>query len=312
MKIIESIKIGSTTDLIYAKISLKNYAKKYKVINFDLLVLGVMEIGTNILKHTPYGEIWFLDENGYLAIIGLDYGDGIENIHWALKNGTTSLKDSLGVGLYALYTNTIYNFEIFSITNNPVLRSGTIVGLFNNKNDIYLNIPLYPPYSGDFLLTKNSYKLIGDIAGHGVSAYKSLDVIKDIFLNSSFVCKNVDTIFNNLDKKLKQKKLRGFVGLIFYEDESNYNLCGVGNLSIFYKKNKEIKNLTLNEGMVGEVFDKTKMIKLKKNVTLIITSDGIEKKLLFELLKFEISKYFIAFGAIWFCGINDDKSILIK
>lgn len=309
MKIVETVKITSTTDLIYIKITLKNYLKRYKVKNLDILILGVMEIGTNILKHAKDGEIWILDEDGYLAIVGLDCGDGIKNISWAIQKGTSSLSDSLGVGLYALHTNKLYNFEIFSITKEDSSRSGTIVGLFNKSGDIYLNLPLYAPYSGDFYLQKEKYAFFGDIAGHGITAYKSLKTIENLFLKTSFVCSNIEPFFQTLNLALKEK--RGCVGAILYEDNEFYTICGVGNLSIFYK-NEKIKSLNLSNGVVGEVFSKTKTLKLKKNAILIITSDGIEEKLIFEFLKLNISTYMMAFCAVWFCGVNDDRSILIK
>ena len=307
MNIIEKVFITSTSELLYAKVLLKNLSKRYKIKNFDFLEIAIMEIGTNILKHAKKGEIWFIDEFGYLAIVGLDRGRGIRDIEWALKRETSSLKDSLGIGLYTLKSNLDYYFNIFSINKNSILHSGTVVGLFNFQNrEIYLNDAFYENYSGDFFVKKDKFSFFADVSGHGIKAYKSAKKIKEFFLKKDIDCDNIDEFFKQLDTFIKKENLRSLVGVVFKE-ERVFNFCGVGNVSFFVNK----KLFSFAQGVIGEVFDKSKKITTKED-DIILISDGIDIKLFLELLNYNIDKTLLPFCAVWFCGVDDDKSIFIR
>ena len=307
MKIIEKVLITSNSSLIYAKVLLKNLSKDFRIKDFDFLEIAIMEIGTNILKHAKNGEIWFIDESGYIAIVGLDKGKGIKDINWALENETSSLKDSLGIGLYTLKSNLNYFFEIFSIYEDFLLESGTIVGLFNFLNtQIYLNDAFYKEMSGDFLVKKDNFFFFGDVSGHGIKAYKSATKIKEFFLKSEISCDKIDSFFKKLDLFIKKNNLRSLVGVVFKEDK-NFDFCGVGNIYLFANK----KLISFENGVIGEIFYKSKKISIKKG-DIILISDGIDLKSFIKLLKYKVSFNLLPFCAVWFCGIRDDKSIFLR
>ena len=307
MEILERAKIKNKSDLIFAKYTLEKLLQNYKAKDKDFLSFALMEIGTNIIKYAKDGEIWFVNEYGFLAIVGLDRGEGIKNVSWALKKNSSSKKGSLGVGLYALNSDIEYEFCIFSLTKTDFKQSGTIVGIFNKtkKDYVYLNVALIDKYSGDFFINNENIFFFADILGHGIKAYKSVQKIKDFIENEKLLFYENEKIIKSLHNFINKNSLRGLVcAIVKITDE--IEIGGIGNITYFYNNNI----FTLNKGIIGEIFDRIFTKKLKKD-EIVLFSDGIDRNVV-KMLSGRVKCFKLKpFVFSWFSDIVDDKSILI-
>jgi len=308
MKILKKYKINLQSDLIFARTDLKNFFKDKKFIHKEFFLLALMELGTNILKYATKGEIWLIEWNNSFALASLDKGKGIKNLEWALKKGT-STGNSLGLGLYQLSQNESFKLEIFTSFEKP---NGTVVLLRPKEElkkfyliDNYLDLP----YGGDFILQKGKFTVIGDVSGHGKIAYKTAQEIKKFFLNLMFSCLLIDEYLHNLNSFLIKNNLRSVVLSVIEITKNNISLCGVGNLNIFVK-NDDVKFLTFKEGVVGEAFSSTSKFNFKEFNQIFITSDGINQKIMYNILSKTESLFLSVIAGIYFAGVDDDKTIL--
>jgi len=307
MKIIKKYNIKNESDLIFAKHDAKRILKEYDF--FENYFLALMELGTNLYKHAGSGELWLIDNDNSLLIASLDKGKGIENLNWALKKGSTSLNNSLGLGLYALKQIKGFKFEIFSKKN---FGSIFLFGKNIKSDAIFFQIPFYDEsVTGDFFLKKGKMFIIADVSGHGIKAYKSSLKIKEFFNNELISCVIIDDLFKELHQYIKKLSLRSVVLSIVENLKDKVNICGVGNINIFYKSST-IKYYTQAKGMVGEIFsDVSKFTFNKKNSLVVLKTDGISDKIVKMFLEKNYSKEMIAIGSIFYSEKNDDKSILI-
>ena len=308
MKLERIYKISSEYELIFARNDLKNFLKHQNHPDSSFFIFALMEFGTNILKYSKIGEIWVLSENNDFILASLDKGGGIENLEWALKKGTSS-KKTLGLGLYQLAQNDKYKLEIFSCTEK---LKGTIV-LIRPKQEskiVYLiKNYLDLPYGGDFIVKKGKYLILGDVSGHGKKASLSAEAIKKFFMGNSFSCILVDDFLKELDFKIKHKNLRSFVVSILELTKFGVNVCGVGANEIFVK-DKQLEILSFKDGVVGEAFSSTSKYTIKNFSQIFMTSDGIDNKIMYNILHKTDSLYLSVIGGIYFSKINDDKSII--
>jgi len=309
LKIIKKYLIKDQSDLIFTRTDIKNFFKEKNFLYIDFFLLAVMELGTNILKYPKSGEIWLLQEENDFLLAALDKGSGIENIEFSKKKGY-STSNTLGLGLYQLSQHNYYVLEIFSSNKNP---HGTVVLLrpkhmtklvFLTQNYIDL------PKSGDFLFKKGKFIIIGDVSGHGIKAYKSAEFIKNYFYNARFSCLLIDEFFLDLHKQLKENKLRSTVLSVVEVDKKGVIICGVGNINIYLKKNKDIELLTQKEGIVGENYSSVSHYQLTDFDEIFLFSDGINKKILYNVLKQVDCMYLSLICGIYFSDIKDDKTIL--
>ena len=309
MKVEKKYKITTDGELIYAKSDLKNFLRRENFKDLDYFIFALMELGTNILKYPKRGEIWLLSDDEGFLLAALDRGEGIFDLEWALKKGT-STKNSLGLGLFQLSQSKEYRLEIFSSTKNP---HGTIVLIRPNKdkNIVYLTDNFLDlPYGGDFVLKKGKYIIVGDVSGHGKRAYKSAEVIKKFFLGNLFSCLVVDDFLETLDKKIKEDNLRGVVLTILEITKLGVNVCGVGTNSLFIKQNSKIEFLSFKDGVVGEVFSSTSKFSIKEYSKIFVTTDGISENLMYNILSKTDSLYLGVIAGVYFSEDKDDKTIL--
>ncbi|MEO1923412.1 MAG: hypothetical protein ABGX25_02710 [Nautiliaceae bacterium] len=314
MKIVLKYKIENDGDLLFAKIDLNNFLKDKKNEYKNFISFALMEFGTNLLKHGGGGEIWLLEEEGEYLLSALDKGPGIENIEWAVKKGTTSYNNSLGLGLFQISQNSMFDLKIFTSTKKI---KGTVVLLVPKtlkKNYCYL-VRNYMDIKtgGDFIVKKGKFFLIGDASGHGVSANKSAEFIKKYFLKNSFSCLLINEFFHKLHIKIKENNLRGAVLSIVEVTKNFLLICGVGNIGIIKKHFEKIETFSQKEGIVGEVFSSasTQKIIFDKNTLVVLHTDGIEKKLLYNILQKTDNIYLIAVASVFFSEVMDDRGILI-
>ena len=307
MKILSIYKIKNESDLVFAKQDSKRFLKKYDF--YETYLLALMELGTNLYKHANGGEIWLIDDNNNLLIASLDKGKGIEDLSWALKKGTTSYKNSLGLGLYALSQKEGFYFEIFSKKD---FGTAILFGKKTKKDLVTLQLPFYnEKVTGDFIFKKNKFLFLGDVSGHGIKAYESALKIEEFFKKEVISCIIIDEIFERLHQFIKENNLRSVVLSIVENLKEKVNICGVGNIDIFYK-NFKVDYFSQEAGMIGEVFSHSSKFSFdKKNSLITLTTDGISAKIVKMFLEGNFSKELVAVASIFYSEKNDDKTILI-
>jgi len=128
-------------------------------------------------------------------------------------------------------------------------------------------------------------------------------------LNLMFSCLLIDEYLQDLNFFLIKNNLRSVVLSVIEITKNNISLCGVGNLNIFVK-NTDIKYLTFKEGVVGEAFSSTSKFNFKEFNQIFITSDGINQKIMYNILSKTDSLYLSVIAGIYFAGVDDDKTIL--
>jgi len=306
MKIVKKYKISKEAELIFAKHDSKKILKKYEF--SEHYNLALMELGTNLYKHAGSGEIWIIEDENDLLIASVDEGKGIENLNWALRKGSTSLNNSLGLGLYSLRQIKGFEFEVFSKKD---FGSIFLFKKQRKKDSLFLQSSFYDDIvSGDFIYKKDKFLVIGDVSGHGIKAYKSAQKIQEFLKKELTNCQLIDDIINNLHLYIKQNRLRSVV-LSVIKNSKKVEICGVGNIGIFVKDLK-ISQYSQAKGMIGEVFHKVSKYNFEReNNIIILKTDGISDKIVKMFLEKNYSKEMIAIGAIFYSKRNDDKTILI-
>jgi len=306
MKIVKKYKISKEAELIFAKHDSKKILKKYEF--SEHYNLALMELGTNLYKHAGSGEIWIIEDENDLLIASVDEGKGIENLNWALRKGSTSLNNSLGLGLYSLRQIKGFEFEVFSKKD---FGSIFLFKKQRKKDSLFLQSSFYDDVvSGDFIYKKDKFLVIGDVSGHGIKAYKSAQKIQEFLKKELINCQLIDDMINNLHLYIKQNRLRSVV-LSVIKNSKKVEICGVGNIDIFVKDLK-ISQYSQAKGMIGEVFHKVSKYNFEReNNIIILKTDGISDKIVKMFLEKNYSKEMIAIGAIFYSKRNDDKTILI-
>ena len=309
MKIEKKYKISKKDELIFAKSDLKNFFKYNEFEYKDFFLFALMELGTNILKYPKSGEIWLLRDEEDFLLAALDKGRGIFDLEWALKKGT-STKNTLGLGLYQLSKNEKFELKIFTSTDK---LKGTIVLIKPKKkeNIVFLtNNFLDLPYGGDFILKKGKYFILGDVNGHGRGAYLSAKEIEKIFLRNVFSCLIIDDFLKELHFKIKKEKLRGVALSILEISKFGVNICSVGSNKMFLKQQKEIKMVTFKDGILGEAFSSSSKYSLEEFDEIFLVSDGIDEKIMYNILTKTDDLHLICLASIYFSEILDDKAII--
>jgi len=313
MKIVNRFIIDKDSSLLFAKIEIKNILKRAKK-NYDYYMFALMELGTNILKYTKTGEIWLLEEEGEFILCALDKGKGIKNLKWALQKGNTTAENSLGLGLYQLINNDYFDFLIFTSTKTNLhgsvfmLKPRSLNKKFTFLKENYMKLS----HSGDFVFFKGRYVILGDVLGHGLRASKSVGFLKEFFFGNVFSCLTLDDLIKRLHNLLKSKKLRGLSLSVIEIRNNKITVCGVGNIGIMYKKEK-IKYLTQKGGILGEVYSRMSKYEIKTSKNFIFTafSDGIDEKVLYNILYECDDIYLISVCALYFSDRVDDKIIFV-
>lgn len=320
MIIVEQIKINNESDIIYAKRTLQNILKRLEHPQSSYLVFCSMELSTNLLKYTDGGEIWILqDTQSQIHIASLDNGGGIEDIHWAMENGTSQKENSLGIGLYQMNSDAQYHVEIVSYTKENMHGTVVLVSPRDYKPSVCsLGIPyITEKVSGDIFVKKGRFLLLADSCGHGKKAYKTAEYLKLLFYEHPFSCLLADEFFDTIHNYLKMKTMRGAVLSVMEVSSSSVKSCGVGNISFWAQNGDEFQHVSQKEGIVGEVFAKIykHSYDLKKNEKLIAASDGVDvgkMDRMLEKLPKNSSSLMIALCAMNFASvIYDDKTIVI-
>ncbi|MFK5938943.1 MAG: hypothetical protein QM497_11165 [Sulfurimonas sp.] len=318
MKLLQEIQIKDKATLIYGKLTLKNILKRDNhYFDESFLLLAFMELSLNLLKHGGGGSICFFESDSDMFMASKDNGNGIKDITWAVQNGTTRMQNSLGLGLYQMNHHDYYHIEIASFTS--VELHGTIVLLKPRKffkevlslQKIYIGERV----SGDMIAKKGRFLLLADGSGHGKAANKSVERLKSYFYDTPLSCIVADDFFTNVHTMLQGEESRGVVLSVFEILKSSIQVCGVGNIAIWVKKNNKYESYMQKEGILGEAFSKSDSKSFAFESKLIGATDGIahdKMSKLLSLLPQQLSSAMIALSAMHFASVMyDDKSIVV-
>ena len=319
MTLIETFSIKENADIIYTKQMLQNHFDDTKFIDKSFFLFAFMELATNLIKHTNGGTVFLFESLGYYLLGVGDNGTGIQNVTSSLKKGFSTANNSLGLGLYQLHTNEVYDFEIFSTTQKHF--HGTTILL--KPKQIYSNITaVSDPFineknNGDFFAKKGKFLLFGDAAGHNKKAHTTAQFITKKFFSTPLSCILIDKFFLSLHQELQDNAMRGAVCIVGEIVKNHLTICGVGDLSLWIKTPKTMQRKKLKSGIIGEIFSDFQQydFMLNKEEFCIITTDGIEENKMKDFKAITMQNYsthFIAFTMLYFAGsIFDDSSILI-
>jgi hypothetical protein len=281
-----------------------------------------MELTTNLIKYGGGGNIWLVEKFNHYCLVSLDRGPGIKDLDQAKMKGFTSAHNSLGLGLYQLGQNSLFDLEIFTSTKEN--QSGTIVLVKPKKLDAnitflsksYMNLD----YNGDYYVSKGKYSLFGDVSGHGIRTQKSVKAIKEFFINEFVSCSSMNLFYNELHHLLKKNRLRSSVMCLLEIAKNKIQICGIGNINLFIQEGNHYKYNIFKNGIIGEVFDKSDLKEIKcGDITgsqkVILTTDGLslqETKEFLEKLPHDISNILISIVLIHFLSNPlDDSSVLV-
>jgi len=316
MRRLRRFSITNKSDLIYAKIEISHYISDRH--QKELYAFAVMELGSNILKHSQSnGEIWLLERQGLVALAVCDRGKGIGNIELACQKGySTYEQSSLGIGLSALSAIDGYMFSIVSSTKKEI--HGTVVFFGPNvpkDQTEWLSLSFDENYNGDFTLRKGRLFAFGDVAGHGLKASTTVAAITTFFERHCHSILMINDFFNSLHRYIIDTNLRCCDLVIGAVDAALVTFSGIGNISAWKLVDEKFYHYPLRSGSIGAHYSKPLTVEFDLTATssLILTSDGVLKEK-FNLLntKMFIDEPVAALCAtLYFCGsLSDDASII--
>jgi len=318
MKIIEEFIIEQKADIIYAKRTLQSHFCEEKFRDKSFFLLAFMELATNLVKYTEGGKVLLLESGGHYMLGVVDYGGGIESVARSLQRGYTTAENSLGLGLYQLSSNNLYDFEIFSTQKKNF--HGTVI-LLKPKELQERIICFSKPYTnkesnGDFYAKKGKFLLFGDAAGHNKKSYKTAKLIEKRFYSSKLSCIMIDDFFKQIHQELHEKEMHSAVFVIVEAVKNHISLCGV-DLSVWIKTQNHLALKTLKNGIIGEAFSSVEKLHydLKEGDFCIITTDGMQNQKMEYFKNEEMSGYSAYFMALvmWHFATSqfDDSSVVV-
>jgi len=311
--------------------------------NFDKeaieeIYLIITEILTNVEKYGDnYAKIkispWIKSgEFIGIEVIVQDYGDGIEDISYWVKDGN-SISGSMGVGLgtisrlsdeFAIHSKDEispkgtrisfkkgkkYNKQYFEsqVHNKCQLRiASEIKGKYNRPNSIHHSIWIEDDNTLLLCMIEGRGK---DISTIGLDNKVIGNIIREN-LNAS-----LDTITTQIGRDIMNSLGVNLILLRFDKIISTIELINIGNLNAYLISNKNGKKLQSMDGIVSDSISDIyiELIKLSNNSTIILTSKGISSDWSMDMnINFE--KYHhhqIARDIIEKYGREDEESSII-
>ena len=253
------------------------------------LALAVSEIASNAWRHGGGGifKISTLKNGKIIQIKISDFGKGIQNIDLAMREGFSTIRTSLGIGLEAAQRS-VDKFEVKSTAEGTTIimqkflpmRTDVIeYGMisvpdekYNFKGDEYL----IKEFDGDKVLLG-----VIDGIGQGYKAHAMSTMIKN------FVVKNfhltLDSLILSCDSLLKESEITGGAAMsLAVIEPKRLTYIGIGDTHC-YLLNKQSEELTNYEGRVGEYLLpklETKVYEFSETSTFLMCTDGIKSDLL--------------------------------
>ncbi|MGK0365244.1 MAG: anti-sigma regulatory factor (Ser/Thr protein kinase) [Saprospiraceae bacterium] len=260
----------------------------FDAIEVGEITLAVSEIAQNAWRHAGGGtaEVYSLKNGKVLRIIIKDNGKGIENIELAMREGFSTIRTSLGIGLEAAQRLTD-KFEIQSkedgttviLEKHLPMRTDRIeYGLVSVPDEDY-------NFNGDEFLIKEFdgdkiFLAVIDGIGQGYEAYAMSVLIKN-FLSENYELP-LDSLILSCDSLLKNTELSGGAAMgIALVEPGQLTYLGIGDTHCYLFGKDENKALQNYEGRVGDYqlpSISAKQYPLSEDITIVMCTDGINTK----------------------------------
>lgn len=257
-------------------------------IDTEQLVLACSEIGHNAIRHGLGGNanIYALKDGKLIRVIVSDSGPGIPNIELALREGYTTVKTSLGLGLEGAQ-RLVDNFNIDSSNGN-----GTIVTLEKyrplTKNAVDYGLVSIPDnnynYNGDQYVLKEydgDALLLGviDGPGQGYDAHSIAQTCKQFIENN--YRKPITELLHALNILMQESNDDvGITCSLARITPHNITYGGLGDTHAYLALDKAPSKPLINqEGRIGyihRVQTGISRFSFDHNVTIVMCSDGIK------------------------------------
>jgi serine/threonine-protein kinase RsbT len=276
--------IGVLTETV-RELCLTNYFDR---VDTEQMVLACSEIGHNAIRHGLGGEanIHILKKGKHIKTVISDQGPGIVNIDLAKREGYSTVKTSLGLGLEGAQ-RLVDNFKIESLLNQgttvtlekyrPLSKDIVDYGLvsipdnnYNYNGDQYI----LKEYDGDSLLLG-----VVDGPGQGYDAHSIAQTCKQ-FVENNYRRPLIEllTALNTLMKESNDDV--GITCSLARITPEEFIYAGIGDTHAYVKiDGQEFIHLTNQKGRVGSVHkvknEKT-LYHFVEKVEVILCTDGIK------------------------------------
>ncbi|WP_158799831.1 SpoIIE family protein phosphatase [Pedobacter sp. L105] len=287
------------SDRSYFQVIKKDVHLRAKTAGFDEKKLAeidliIAELTSNLHKYAADGEILagFSEEsgNGYLELISIDRGEGMNNPHKMIEDGI-STSNTLGTGLGCI-KRLSDKFDIYSLKGwgtivlsriyqkKPEPRTGVAALL-----DIRPLVVAMPGQdkSGDgsfYKITDQYFKLlVADGLGHGPEANHAVNEAVNAFRSCPY--HSPAEILKHLHLSIKHT--RGIVATVVVFDflAKKWKIAGVGNITTRLSNFLDIKNQMSYNGIIGHNmprFIDDQEVALEDYHQITLCSDGMNSR----------------------------------
>jgi len=260
----------------------------FDMIDTEEFVLACSEIGHNAVRHGQGGHAKIHEfKNGkHIKVDIEDSGPGIPNIDLAKREGYSTVKTSLGLGLEGAQ-RLVDNFNIESSTTSgttvtlekyrPLTKETVDYGLvsipdnnYNYNGDQYI----LKEYDGDSLIIG-----VVDGPGQGYDAHSIAQTCKQ-FVEGNFQ-KPLSELLLALNTLMKESNDDvGITCSLSRISPSEFQYAGIGDTHAYVRFDKgDILHLSNQEGRIGQLKKVKNQIfhhEFKNSVDVILCSDGIK------------------------------------
>jgi len=261
---------------------------------FDALAVGeinlaVSEIAQNVIKYAETGNVLIAcsKNNRVLTVTVTDHGPGIANIEMAMREGYSTLRNSLGLGLESAQ-RLMDSFEINTAAGEgtmvvmekylPFMTNEIEYGLVSVSDEDY-------NFNGDDYVLKEyngDEVIIGviDGAGQGYNAYAISSLMKK-FIHDNYAYSLESLVLSCHELLLNSELTNGATISLAKISPTKIIYLGVGDTHS-YLINREIKCLSNFDGRVGAYqlgTIKAAEYELQQPAVLVMCTDGISTNL---------------------------------
>ncbi len=253
------------------------------------LALAVSEIGQNAWRHSGGGsaEIHCYKNGKIIRVEISDQGKGIPNIELAMREGFSTIRTSLGIGLEAAQrsvdkfeiksseTGTTVILEKYLPMRTDVIEYG-VVSLADEKYNFNGDEYLIKEFEGDKVLLG-----VIDGIGQGYKAHAISTMVKNFLVKNFHL--SLESMMLSCDSLLKESEITGGVTMsLAIIEPKQLTYLGVGDTHC-YLLNESPLELANFAGRIGEYElpkIKAKVYTFEKTSTLLMCTDGIKSNLL--------------------------------
>lgn len=257
----------------------------------------VSELSSNLIKFAKGGEILYRvtgtrNHDLKFEMYCIDAGSGIANIAKIMRDGYSSA-NTLGHGLGSI-NRLSDKFEIYSQRDWGTIQYVEALAQRPDEDapkpapkkfdyDALMACAPNETFCGDGWSVKESALgnqiFIGDGLGHGPNAHEAVQRAIEAFTR----CRAKDPVEILREIHNETRKTRGLVATVAVADlkSGNWNICGVGNISLRVFNGLESKTYTAYNGIVGLNVPRTMTstsVRYEKHQTIIAHSDGLNTR----------------------------------